>query len=146
MNGILYCFNLIYLYFRVRYRSPVTFKMKLYVTKLTTVPITFFCLKELYLRCCTGLKLNIVIWSTKILKVIGGHSLWVQPWKNIKNFFALKLVSAIFYQLLIFHQMIALLKLWEMFFISSKKLFSFSRYSNFRIFVLPSFFLCQPLC
>ena len=60
-NGILYCFNLIYLCFKVRFRGPVTFKMKLYVTKLTTVPITFFCLKELDLRYCTGLKLNIVI-------------------------------------------------------------------------------------
>ena len=33
-----------------------------------------------------------------------------------------------------FHQMIVLKKLWKMFFISSKKLFSFSRYSNFCIF------------
>ena len=37
-----------------------------------------------------------------------------------------------------FYQMIALQKLWKMFFISSKKLFSFSRYSNFCNF-LPSF-------
>ena len=48
----------------------------------------------------------------------------------------LKLVSAIFYQIFIFHQIIALQKLWKMFFISSKKLFWFSRYSNFCIFVL----------
>ena len=33
-----------------------------------------------------------------------------------------------------FHQMIPLQKLWKMFFISSKKLFSFSRYSDFCIF------------
>ena len=39
----------------------------------------------------------------------------------------LKLVSAIFYQIFIFHQMIALQKLWKMFSISSKKLFSFFR-------------------
>ena len=51
----------------------------------------------------------------------------------------LKLVSAIFYQILIFHHMIVLQKLWKMFFISSKKLFSFLRYSNFCIFVFPSF-------
>ena len=51
-----------------------------------------------------------------------------------------KLVSAIFYQFFIFHQMIALQKLWKMFFISSKKLFSFLRYLNFCIFVFPSFF------
>ena len=37
-----------------------------------------------------------------------------------------------------FHQMIPLQKLWKMFFISSKKLFSFSRYSHFRNFS-PSF-------
>ena len=36
--------------------------------------------------------------------------------------------------------MIALQKLWKMFFISSKKLFSFSRYSNFLYLHLPLFF------
>ena len=40
----------------------------------------------------------------------------------------LKLMSAIFYQIFISHQMMALKKLWKMFFFSSKKLFSFSRY------------------
>ena len=39
-----------------------------------------------------------------------------------------------------FNQMIALQKLWKMFFIWSKKLFWFSRYSNFCIFVFLSFF------
>ena len=43
-----------------------------------------------------------------------------------------------FIKFLFFHQMIALDKLWKMFFISSKKLISFSRYSNFCIF-FPSF-------
>ena len=43
----------------------------------------------------------------------------------------LKLLSAIFYQIFIFHQLTAIQKLWKMFFITSKKLFSFSRYSNF---------------
>ena len=57
----------------------------------------------------------------------------------------LKLVSAIFYQIFISHQMIALQKLWKMFFISSKKLFSFLRYSNFCISTFPSFSPCQPL-
>ena len=33
----------------------------------------------------------------------------------------------------------------NVFFISSKKLFSFLRYLNFCIFVFPSFFPCQPL-
>ena len=36
-------------------------------------------------------------------------------------------------------QIIVLKKLWKMFFISSKDLFPFSRYSNFCISVLPSF-------
>ena len=44
-----------------------------------------------------------------------------------------------------FHQMIALQKLWKMLFISSKKLFSFSRCSNFRISVVPSLSPCRPL-
>ena len=57
----------------------------------------------------------------------------------------LKLVSTIFYQIFIFHQMITLQKLWKMFFISSKKLFSFLEYLHFSIFVFPSFFPCQPL-
>ena len=53
----------------------------------------------------------------------------------------IKLVSPIFYQIIIFHQMIAFQKLWKMFFISFKKLFPFSRYSHFCIFVFPSFSL-----
>ena len=39
-----------------------------------------------------------------------------------------------------FHEMIALQRLWKMLFISSKKLFSFSKYSNFRISILHFFF------
>ena len=57
----------------------------------------------------------------------------------------LKLVSAIFSKFLFFHQMIALQKPWKMLFISSKKLFLFSRYSIFCISVLPSFSTCRPL-
>ena len=49
-------------------------------------------------------------------------------------------MSAIFHQFFIFNQIIAFQKLWKMFFISSKKLFSFLRYSNFCIFVFPAFF------
>ena len=56
--------------------------------------------------------------------------------------FILKLVSAIFYQIFIFNQIIDLQKLWKMFFISSKKLFSLSRYS---IFVFPSSPLFLPV-
>ena len=51
----------------------------------------------------------------------------------------LKLVSAIFYQIFIFNQIIGLQKVWKVFFISSKKLFSFSRYSNFCISVFSLF-------
>ena len=58
---------------------------------------------------------------------------------------SLKLVSAIFCYIFIFNQMIALQKKKKKFFISSKKLFSLSRYSNFRISVFLSFFPCQPL-
>ena len=51
---------------------------------------------------------------------------------------SLKLVSAIFYQIFIFYQIISLQKLWKMFFISSKSSF---RYSNFCIFLSsPRFF------
>ena len=60
-----------------------------------------------------------------------------KPWSL--DFSYLKLVSAIFYHFFIFHQMIALQKLWKMFFSSSKKLFSFSRYSNFRFSSSPLF-------
>ena len=52
----------------------------------------------------------------------------------------LKLVSAIFNENFISHWKIALQKLWKMFFFSSsKKLFSFSRYSDLCISVFPSF-------
>ena len=56
-----------------------------------------------------------------------------------------KACAAIFPQIFISHQMIALQKIWKMYFISSKKLFSFSRYSSFSIFVFPSFSPCRPL-
>ena len=49
-----------------------------------------------------------------------------------------------FHQILFFHQTIALPKLWKML-ISSKKLFSFSRYSYLCISVLTFFSTCQPL-
>ena len=48
-------------------------------------------------------------------------------------------VCAIFNQIFIFHQMLALQKLWKVFFISSKKLFLFSRYSIFCIFIFRFF-------
>ena len=57
----------------------------------------------------------------------------------------LKLLSAIFVKFLFFHQMIGLQKLWKLLFISSTKLFSFSRYSIFCISILPSFSACRSL-
>ena len=59
---------------------------------------------------------------------------------HLTIFDPLKLVCTIFYQIFIFDQVIALQKLWKMFFISSKKLYSFSRYSDFCILGFPSFF------
>ena len=57
----------------------------------------------------------------------------------LKPVYHLKLVSAIFYQIFISRLMNSLQKVWKMFFISSKKLFSFSRYSDFCISIFPSF-------
>ena len=57
----------------------------------------------------------------------------------------LKLVSTIFQQIFIYHQVIALQKHWKMIFISSKKLFSFSRYLFFCVSMFPSFSPCHPL-
>ena len=57
---------------RVRSRSPVTFTIKLYVTTAKCfLPLPIFCHKELHLRYCIGLELNLVTWSKKILKGIG---------------------------------------------------------------------------
>ena len=50
----------------------------------------------------------------------------------------LKVCLLFFIKFLCFHQMIALQKLWNMLFISSKKLFLFPRYSRFCSFI-PSF-------
>ena len=52
--------------------------------------------------------------------------------------FFIKLFFIKFISMLFFHQMITLLKLWKKFFVSSKKLFLFSRCSNFCDF-FPSF-------
>ena len=58
----------------------------------------------------------------------------------------LKLVSAIFYQFFISHQMIALWKLQKMLFISSTKLFLFLKCSNFCIPIFPSLSLPVQPC
>ena len=70
-------------------KSPVTFKTKLSVTTVnySFQPFTIFRQKELHLRCCIGLELNIVTWPTKILKGIGRHPHdRVQPRENMKTF------------------------------------------------------------
>ena len=58
--------------FRVWSRSLVIFKAKLSATTVNNCFQLFpiFCSKELHQRCCKGLELNIVRWSTKILKGI----------------------------------------------------------------------------
>ena len=81
-------------------------------------------------------------------KTCGRNSKSPKNKKYVRNYArctTLKLVPAIFIKFLFFHQIIALQKLWKMLFISSKKLFSFSRYSIFCISVLPSFSTCQPM-
>ena len=61
--------------FRVGFRSPVTYRIKFYVTTVNNSfqPLPIFCHKELHLRCCIKLELNIVTWSIKILKGIRWH-------------------------------------------------------------------------
>ena len=57
----------------------------------------------------------------------------------------LSLVSAIFCQIFIFHQIIALQKLLKMFFYFILKPLFILEIFKFCIFVFPSFFPCQPL-
>ena len=64
---------------------------------------------------------------------------------SVFGHFSRSVVSAIFFfKKNNFHQMKTLQKLWKMFLLSSKKLFSFSRHSNFCISIFPSFLSCQP--
>ena len=74
------------MHFRVRYRSLFTLKMKLFLTTVNSLHLLASVLhKELHLRCCIVLKLNIVK-SLKILKGIEGHPPWlVQPRESLKN-------------------------------------------------------------
>ena len=74
LDGILCCLNLSSsMCFRIRPRSPVTFKMKLFVTTVNNCFQLFhiFCNKEFHLRCCIGpWTLDIAAWPTKIPKSI----------------------------------------------------------------------------
>ena len=61
---------------------------------------------------------------------------------DVSSFLALKLVSAIFKQIFIFHQMIALQKFWKMFLVHLK---SFFHSRDIQIFVFPSSPLSLPV-
>ena len=108
----------------------------------------FFLKKIMTWRVCVALK---TIWSYQTLininlmeanvhqhPVVFKEHLVTFPLTFFAYASKLKLVSAIFYQIFILYRMIT-------FFISSKKLFSFSRYSDFSISVFPSFSPGQPL-
>ena len=74
-DGILYCLNLnLSIRFRVGYRGPATLNAKHCNNSQQQFSATtnFFCHRELHLRGCVGLEVNIVTWYAKILKGIGG--------------------------------------------------------------------------
>ena len=73
------------------------------------------------------------------------HISAIRRWNPSKQHANLKLVSAIFFLKIIFHQMIAPQKLWKMFFISSKKLFSLKIF-KFLYFHFPPLFLPVSHC
>ena len=89
LDGILHCLNNLNLSICFsQSRSPVTCKIKLYITtannSFQSLPI--FCYKELHLKCCLGLELNNVKQSTKTLKHIDGTPhYWVKPWEIMRN-------------------------------------------------------------
>ena len=58
------------MHFRVGSRNPATIMTKFYATAVNNSfqPLPNFCHKELHLRCCIGLKLNIVTWYAKFLR------------------------------------------------------------------------------
>ena len=89
-----------------------------------------------------GSSKDLVLWNYLLLIKIYPPQPVMKVIQRIFTYASLKLVSAIFYRIFIFYQIIALQKLWNMFFISSQKLFSFSRYSNFR---LPRFFILAAI-
>ena len=126
----------------------------LFMKKLKKCCVWFRTYKKQFVICDPELPNSIPVWATEKFKTYSNVLIIkdnISQWnkfsitvvsqseieKEIKN---LKLVSAIFYQICICDQMIALHKLWKMLFISSKKLFLFSRYWNFCISLFPSFF------
>ena len=115
-------------------------KVAVYLYKSTTWSCIEYCCHVLAGACGCYLELleKLQKW---ICSTVGPST--VEPLVHHWNVASLKLVSAIFIKFLFFHQMIALQKLWKNF-ISSKKLFAFSRYSNFYVSVLPSFSASRP--
>ena len=69
--------------FQSRSRSYVSLSRS-YVTTVNNSfqPLPIFCHKELHLRCCIGLELNIVTRSTKILKSVGDLFPFRHPWST----------------------------------------------------------------
>ena len=82
-------------------------------------------------------KIDITTGSLK--KILGRMPNWKSPGPNLVQGFWFKLLSAIFYQFFIFSPSDSPSKTMKMFFISSKKLFLFMRYSSFC-----DFFPCFP--
>ena len=82
-------------------------------------------------------------WDWKFLRApfLTEHLRWMLLTKSI----ILKLVSAIFYQIFIYHQMIALQKNEKCFLFHLKSSFRSRDFQVFFIFVFPPFSPCQPL-
>ena len=74
-------------------RTNTSIRRKKKIQKSSTTIITvcdlflfyfcnYFCFTKLHLRCCIGLKLNILTWSTKALEGIGGNPYYLKKiWK-----------------------------------------------------------------
>ena len=109
-------------------------------------PLSFCCHSRSFVfTCCPSLYYSLSLVVTRRITRLSFYkqAMVAAIGKTFNGY--LKLASAIFYQIFIYLQMIVLQKIWKMSFISSKKLFSFSRYLSFCIFVFPSFSPCQPL-
>ena len=109
-------------------------KIRLNIFHRSTIPQ-----KQLIIITCRGKE------GGPFIKVLLAASCLDQITEEWSSTMMLKFVCAIFYQNFISYLMIALKKLAEMFFILSKKLFLFSRNSDFCISIFPSFSHCQSL-
>ena len=95
LDGILYYLNnlILSLHFRGVSKSPVIFKMKLYVTTLKNSfqswPI--FCCKEIHFRCCLGVELNIWKGNKKSERYMG-QPIWLNT--NLGKYEKLTLLDA----------------------------------------------------